>query len=164
MNATSENTVFEATSGHPNFPKEINQPRPHDTCPVGRANGPTNTRGTLGLCPYREKAFQISSIIDGFGMHFGSLLALNWFPKSILKWIHLGTHGSTTSMPRTPRSPKRQPAWSQNLTHCTCSLTFAWSYTHMFVFVFHALSCHKTGNQKMSMPHLQQFMNMLIER
>ena len=71
-------------------------------------------------------------------------------PKMLPRWIQatLGAHGTTRSMPRSPWSPKRQPAWSQNLTHCTCSLTFAWSYTHMFVFVFHALSCHKTGNQK----------------
>ena len=46
-----------------------------------------------------------------------------------------------------PWNPKRQPAWNKNLTQCTCSLTSAWNYTHMFVFVLRALSRHETGNQ-----------------
>ena len=61
--------------------------------------------------------------------------------EMVQKWIQAthGAHGTNRSMPRSPRSPKRQPAWSPNSTQCTCSLTLAWNYTHMLVFVFQAL-------------------------
>ena len=56
-------------------------------------------------------------------------LGNDFTPKMVPRWIQatLGAHGTTRSMPRSPWSPKRQPAWSQNLTQCTCSLTSAWN-------------------------------------
>ena len=43
-------------------------------------------------------------------------LGNDFTPKMLPKWIQAthGAHGAYRSMPMSPRSPKRQPLWSQN--------------------------------------------------
>ena len=73
----------------------------------------------------------------------GPLKSSLWATISLPKCSRIqatnGAHGTNRrSMPRSPSSPKRQPAWSQNSTQCTCPSTSASNCTHMFVFAFQA--------------------------